>query len=173
MANNILSSVQSRFRRGQSTATAHTAMSGHILEVLKKNMASFFVLLDYIIAFDTINNNLLISKCKYLEFDCISLKFLQSYFIDRIQRVCLDGECSKAKYIFSGVPQGWLLGPLSICDSRSTAAKSIASMTALKSITTSIPITTKMQNIQTILNLSTSACMVQNQKHSKFGNQNR
>lgn len=111
-ANRIMSSVQSGFRKGHSTATALASLSDDIIQALDKNMSSALVLLDFSKAFDTINHSLLTAKCKFLGFDEVPLNFLKSYLCNRKQRVCVDGKSSGSREIPSGVPQGSVLGPL-------------------------------------------------------------
>lgn len=110
--NNILPVQQSGFRKGYSTTTALAHVTDNIIEAYDNGQATTLTLLDFSKAFDTINHNLLIAKCRYLGFDDVSLNFLNNYLEHRQQRVLIGNNSSKRKPIHSGVPQGSVLGPL-------------------------------------------------------------
>ena len=71
-------------------------------------------------AFDCIDHQLLIAKLNAYGVDTNSLYILASYLEKRKQRTKVNGSCSNFDDIFSGVPQGFILGPLLfniyICD---------------------------------------------------------
>ena len=70
------------------------------------------LLTDLSKAFDCINHQLLIAKLNAYGVDTNSLYFLASYLEKRKQRTKLNGSYSNFDDIFSGVPQGSILGPL-------------------------------------------------------------
>ena len=63
-------------------------------------------------AFDTLNHDLLIAKLEAYGFSENSLNYIQSYLRNRLQRTNVNNNFSLWKDIFSGVPQGSILGPL-------------------------------------------------------------
>ena len=63
-------------------------------------------------AFDTLNHDLLIAKLEAYGFSENSLNYIQSYLRNRLQRTNVNNNFSPWKDIFSGVPQGSILGPL-------------------------------------------------------------
>ena len=63
-------------------------------------------------AFDTIIHDLLIAKLGAYGFDTESLKLIRSYLTNCFQRMKVDASFSSWSKLFSGVPQGSILGPL-------------------------------------------------------------
>ena len=78
------------------------------------------LLTDLSKAFDCIDHQLLITKLNAYGVDTNSLYFLASYLEKRKQRTKVNGSYSNFDDIFSGVPQGSILGHLLfniyICD---------------------------------------------------------
>lgn len=64
-------------------------------------------------AFDTVNLKILIEKLEHLGVkDDVTLKLFQTYLLNRIQKVNIDGIISDGLITLSGIPQGSVLGPL-------------------------------------------------------------
>ena len=63
-------------------------------------------------AFDCIDHNLLIAKLNAYGFEKQSINFIYSYLTKRKQRTKVDSAVSSWEMLFSGVPQGSVLGPL-------------------------------------------------------------
>nr|CAI5833067.1 unnamed protein product [Callosobruchus analis] len=108
----ILPVYQAGFRKGQSTTSALARITDDVISAADNSKATALVLLDFSKAFDTINHNLLVSKCRYLGFDILSTKWLRCYLNERHQYVVVKNKISMSKPICSGVPQGSVLGPL-------------------------------------------------------------
>ena len=70
------------------------------------------VLTDLSKTSDCIDHNLLIAKLNAYGFENQSITFIYSYFTKRKQRTKFDCEVSPWEMLFSGVPQGSVLGPL-------------------------------------------------------------
>ena len=70
------------------------------------------MLTDLSKAFDSINHDLLIAKLAAYGFALSSLKLVASYLSDSKQRTKVNNSFSKWSEITSGVPQGFILGPL-------------------------------------------------------------
>ena len=70
------------------------------------------VVLDFQIAFDTVNHKIIINKLKALGLNQIAINWLVSYLRDREQIVDIVGTYFQASNITCGVPQGLMLGPL-------------------------------------------------------------
>ena len=63
-------------------------------------------------AFDILNHDLLIAKLEAYGFSAKSLSCIHSYLNKRLQKTIVNCDFSLRKEIFSGVPQGSILGPL-------------------------------------------------------------
>ena len=75
------------------------------------------VLLDFSVAFDTIDHSLLLEKRMCYGFTPPALLGIKSYMSERTQRVFFNGILSNIIQVESGIPQGSCLGLLliSIC----------------------------------------------------------
>ena len=74
------------------------------------------VLLDLSAAFDTINHVILFDiLVHYVGLRGKALDLNKSYFLDRTQRVQIDGILCKFAKIVCGFTQGSVLGPLKFC----------------------------------------------------------
>lgn len=110
--NKLLPTCQNGFRLKFSTADALANITNEICDDYDKGMVSLLVLLDFSKAFDTINHKLLLAKLKFTGFEPDSLNLTKSYLYKRSQSVLYNQTQSSYLDIFSGVPQGSVLGPL-------------------------------------------------------------
>ena len=76
----------------------------------KKQVDSVY--LDFSKAFDSVCHLLLIHKLKSYGYSGQCVQWLQSYLLNRKQRVVLEGKASDWKPVLSGVTQGSQIGPL-------------------------------------------------------------
>ena len=81
-------------------------------EALDKGKSVGAIFMDLSKAFDSLNHDLLIAKLETYGFSQNSLNYIQSYLRNRLQRTYVNNNFSQWKNIFSGVPQGSILGPL-------------------------------------------------------------
>ena len=83
-----------------------------IINALDKKMFSVGVFIDLKQAFDTMDHELFIKKCKYCGIEGVASKFLENYLYNRMQYVQFKDSKSCMRNISCGVPQGSILGPL-------------------------------------------------------------
>ena len=70
------------------------------------------ILLDFAKAFDTVPHRRLLAKLRAYGFDGLTLKWIEAFLKNRRQRVVQGEIISDWVEIFSGVPQGSVVGPL-------------------------------------------------------------
>ena len=108
----FLPETQFGFRKGLGTADALIMLNHELQSALDKNCESRLVSLDFSAAFDTVNHKGLIFKLKSVGVGGNTLSILTEFLTNRQQRVVVDGSVSTYSRIYSGVPQGSVLGPL-------------------------------------------------------------
>ena len=109
---NLLYNSQHGFKRLHSTETATLEFIDRIYKVLDSGELPITVFLDLSKAFDTLDHGILLQKLKHYGVTGISLKWFESYLMNRSQYVQLDSGYSNPLHITTGVPQGSILGPL-------------------------------------------------------------
>ena len=108
----LLNSFQSGFRRYHSTQTAVTYFCDTIRRSTDAGKLTGALFIDLKKAFDTVPHDDLICKLKRFGMEENSLAWLTSYLTNRSQAVCVEDELSSPMPVFSGVPQGSILGPV-------------------------------------------------------------
>ena len=112
ISHNIYNDCQSAYRPGHSTETALLKVVNDLFRSLNEGSISVLALLDFSLAFDTIDNPILLHLL-HTEFglnDTV-LQWISSYLTDRTHYVSLFNQCSAFAPVHSGVPQGSVLGP--------------------------------------------------------------
>lgn len=111
--NNCLSVYQSGFRQKHSCTSAIIKISDDIRQALKADMITVLVLLDFSKAFDKVDHVILVNKLRsQFNFSTNACKLIESYLSNRYQAVYCNHDLSDFLPVFSGVPQGSILGPL-------------------------------------------------------------
>lgn len=111
--NNLLCVNQSGFRQNHSCVSAVLKVTEELRRAMDGDLVSFLGLLDFSKAFDTVNHSVLISKMKsQFWFSDSAANLMLSYLSGRSQAVAIGKHVSGVLKLFSGVPQGSILGPL-------------------------------------------------------------
>ena len=110
--NNLLSSLQSGFRPGDSTVNQLTFLYNTFCQALDSGKEVRAVFCDISKAFDRVLHPGLLYKLQAAGVTGDVLSWFKSYLSDRKQRVVLPSTVSEWTFIRAGVPQGSILGPL-------------------------------------------------------------
>ena len=108
----FLPETQFGFRKGLGTSDALLLLVHEIQSALDKNNETRLVSLDFSAAFDTVNHKGLLFKLESVGISGKVLSILTEFLTNRQQRVVVDGCFSPYSKVYSGVPQGSVLGPL-------------------------------------------------------------
>ena len=88
-------------------------VTNDLLVILHRTKSTFYIVLDLLAVFDTLDHELLLSILETnLGFKNKLLSFLNSYLSSKAQKVLIEGEYSMLRTIKTGVPQGSVLGPV-------------------------------------------------------------
>ena len=110
--NAILHENQYGFRPKLSTNLALLHLIDDLSQSIDDGKITAGVFVDLAKAFDTVNHTILLSKLQHYGIRGITLKWFESYLLDRKQFVVVNKTCSGIAQVRCGVPQGSILGPL-------------------------------------------------------------
>ena len=113
--NNVLSSSQSGFRKGYSTASALLANTDSWLLSMDAGMINGVLFLDLSKAFDTVDHEILLSKLSIYGVQNKALDWFKSYLTNRMQYCRVNNATSSTRKISCGVPQDQTLVPSYFC----------------------------------------------------------
>ena len=112
LSHNLMSKLQSAYRKFHSSETALLYVQNDILASLDAGYSTALLLLDLSAAFDTIDHSIL-THCLQHWFGISSTALkLSSFLSDRFQTVITPASKSNPVLLEYGIPQGTVLGPL-------------------------------------------------------------
>ena len=109
---NLLAEQQYGFRKQHSTEYAAIKLIDHVSKEMEAGKTPTSVYIDLSKAFDTLTFEVLLYKLKYYGVTDTAFDLLKSYLTNRKQYVVFDSCQSEQVEIYTGVPQGSILGPL-------------------------------------------------------------
>lgn len=108
----FINSNQHGFQRGKSTTTILTEFVSDTLNVIERGSQVDVIFTDFSKAFDKVPYSIVLAKHKSMGFSDLSLRWLESYLVNRQYQVLFRSSISEPFLASSGVPQGSHLGPL-------------------------------------------------------------
>ena len=108
----LFANEQHGFIKGRSVTTQLLKFLDKCIQIYATGGAVDVIYLDFAKAFDTVPHKRLIAKLEAYGIHGKVLNWIKAFLIDRKQRVRVNGECSEAADVVSGIPQGSVLGPI-------------------------------------------------------------
>ena len=110
--NKLLYKNQSAYRPYHSCETTFLNMSDKWLKAMDNSELLGTVFLDLSKAFDLVSHDILTAKLVKYHTSLTTLNWFRSYLYQRKQVCSISGVLSSPAYLYRGVPQGSILGPL-------------------------------------------------------------
>ena len=112
-SNSMSNNLQWAYKKFHSTESAVSKVENDVLLNMEQSRVTALTLLDLSAAFDTIDHLTLISRLSSCyRISGTALDLFTSYLSNRCQQVKIHDYISEAVYIYFGVPQGSVLGPI-------------------------------------------------------------
>lgn len=112
MENKWFNVTQHGFSKNKSTVSNLIDFYDAVSEEMDRGNPVDIFYFDFAKAFDTVPHSKLLIKLKNLNLDEKIVKWIQDYLHDRVQRVIIRGVQSEWLEVYSGVPQGSVIGPI-------------------------------------------------------------
>ena len=110
--NKLLHRSQHAYRKQHSTVTCLIEVLTYIYNLIDKKKLAAIISLDLSKAFDSIDHELLLKKLLKLGLEENAVKWVKSYLNQRKQITKFKKFKSKEEIVYSGIPQGSIVGPL-------------------------------------------------------------
>ena len=110
--NKLFSTQQYGFRPNRSTELAALELMDRNIDNMNKSRCPINIYVDLSKAFDSLDDNILLSKLKFYGLDDKAINLLRSYLSNKDQFVQLDNIKSNHHLISRGISQGSVIGPL-------------------------------------------------------------
>ena len=109
---NLLSSQQFGFRKSKSTELAATRFFDDVHRAIDRGAFTGTIYIDLSKAFDTVRHSVLLSKLSVYGICSQEKELFSDYLFSRWQYVQYNSSILTSKPVYTGVPQGSILGPL-------------------------------------------------------------
>ena len=110
--NNLLNNQQHGFVPKKSTSTAVFDMLKTVYQNWNDKLYTVCTFIDFSLAFDSIDHNILLNKLKLYGFDRNSVRLMSSYLDCRRQYTVISGYKSNIDEVTYGIVQGSIIGQL-------------------------------------------------------------
>ena len=111
-SNKLISDRQFGYRRKRSTKLAATIFADEVRRDVDQGKLVGAIFIDLSKAFDTISHSVLLEKLPSYGINDLELEWITDYLFQRYQCVRIKNIYSNKQPVYSGVPQGSILGPL-------------------------------------------------------------